>query len=126
MSGAQCKEAKNHLYAALYLRHTEEGCEESILAANAAAPEYKKAYVKQEWWSTRRKWAYYARQQSCMLLQVMATNALEAWHHSLKTHAGGKEVMETFSFSGVISHVLTIGDQWEQRALDVEELWFKA
>lgn len=33
--------------------------------------------------------------------------------------------METSSFSGVISHALTIGDQWEQRALDVEELWFK-
>lgn len=45
MSGMQCKEAKGHLYAAFYLRYTEEGCEESILAAIAAAPEPKKAYV---------------------------------------------------------------------------------
>ena len=55
----------------------------------------------------------------------MTTNAVESWHHLLKTHAGGKEIMENFSLSGVISHVLTIGDQWEQRALDVEQLWFK-
>lgn len=41
----------------------------------------------------------------------MTTNAVEAWHHLLKTHAGGKEVMETF---------WTIGDQWAQRALDTE------
>ena len=117
LARAQCKEAKSHLYAALYLRHTEAGCEESILAAIAAAPEHKQAYIKQEWWSTRKKWAYYASQHSCMLLQVMTTNAVEAWHYSLRTHAGGKELMETFSFSGVISHVLTIDDQWEQRAV---------
>lgn len=122
LAGVQCKEAKSHLYAALYLRHTEAGCEESILAAIAAASENKKAYIRQEWWSTRTKWAYYARQHSCMLLQVMTTNAVESWHHLLKTHAGGKEIMENFSLSGVISHVLTIGDQWEQRALDVEQL----
>lgn len=42
----------------------------------------------------------------------MTTNVVEAWHYSLKTYAGGKEVMKTFPFSGVISHVLTIGDQW--------------
>ncbi len=60
-----------------------------------------------------------------MLLQVMTTNAVESWHHSLKTHAGEKEIMENCSLSGVISHVLTIGDQWEQRALDVEQLWSK-
>lgn len=45
MAGAQCKEAKSHLYAALYLRHTEAGCEESILAAIATAPDHKKAYM---------------------------------------------------------------------------------
>lgn len=33
--------------------------------------------------------------------------------------------METIFFSGVISHILNIGDQWEQRALEVEQLWFK-
>ena len=55
----------------------------------------------------------------------MTTNAVEAWHHSLKTHAGGKEIMENFSLSGVINHLLTIGKHWEQLALDVEQLWFK-
>lgn len=33
---------KSHLYAALYLCHTEEGCK---LAAVAAAPEHKKAIL---------------------------------------------------------------------------------
>lgn len=56
---------------------------------------------------------------ACSYVQVMTSNAVEAWHYSLRTHAGGKELMETFSFSGVISHVLTIGDQWEQRATDL-------
>ena len=64
MAGAQCKEAKSHLYAALYLRHTEAGCEESILAAIATAPDHKKAHM------SRRKWAYYARQHSCLLLHI--------------------------------------------------------
>ena len=45
-----------------------------------------------------------------MLLQVMTTNVVEAWYHLLKTYAGGKEVIETFFFSKVISHVLNIGD----------------
>ena len=101
------------------------GMEESPLAAIAIAPDDKKASIKQEWWSTRRKWAYYARQHSFLLLQVMTTNAVEAWHHSLKTHAGGKEIMENFSLSWVINHVLTIDDHWEQLALDVDQLWFK-
>ena len=56
---------------------------------------------------------------------MLITNAVEAWHFSLKTHVGGKELIETFSFSGVISHVLTIGDQWEQQATNLEVLWFK-
>lgn len=50
----------------------------------------------------------------------MTTNAIEAWHYLLKTHAGGKEIMKIFSLSEVINHMLTIGNQWEQCALDVE------
>ena len=46
ISNIQCKEAKSHLYKTLYLRHTEEECEESILAANAAIREHQKAYIK--------------------------------------------------------------------------------
>ena len=89
------------------------------------APEHKKAYIKREWWSTRRIWAYFEQQRSCMLLQVMTTNSVEAQHHSLKIHAGGEEVMETFSFSGVTGYVLNIGDRWEQQAFEVEDVWFK-
>ncbi len=42
----------------------------------------------------------------------MTTNVIEAWHHFIKTHAGGKEIMGKFSLSGVIKHRLNIGDQW--------------
>lgn len=49
----------------------------------------------------------------------MTINIIEAWHHLLKTHTKGKEVMEIFPFS---SHVLTIDNQWEQRATNFEML----
>lgn len=65
MAGVQCKEAKSHFYIALYLHHTEAECEKSILAATATAPDHKKAYIKQEWWSIRRKWAYYGSIYTC-------------------------------------------------------------
>ena len=55
----------------------------------------------------------------------MIINVVEVWHYLLKTYTGSKEVMETFFFSGVICHILNIGNYWEQRALEAKELWFK-
>ena len=116
--GAQdCKAAYEHLYAALYFRHTRIGCEQSIEAAIQAAPERKKDYIAREWWETRQIWAYYARQHSCLLLQCMTTNAVESWHHSIKSAADGKSAMVKFSLAGCAAHVLRIGDQWEHRAV---------
>lgn len=60
-----------------------------------------------------------------LLLQVMTTNAIEAWHYLLKTHAGGKEIIKKISLSEIINHMLTIGNRWEQCVLDIEQLWFK-
>lgn len=57
-----------------------------------------------------------------MLLQIMTTNIIEFWHHSLKTYMDRKEIIENFFLSGVINYVLTIGDKWEQYALDVKQL----
>ncbi|KAL2044764.1 hypothetical protein N7G274_002539 [Stereocaulon virgatum] len=119
--GPQCKQAFQYLYSALYYRHTSMGCEQSIEAAMRAAPEHKKKYIKTEWWIIRNLWAYYARQHSCLLLQCMTTNAVESWHHSIKTHAEDKAQMTQFSLSGAASHVLMIGDDWQYRATCLPE-----
>ena len=115
LGGEGCKKSFEHLYKALYYRHSAPGCMEEINAAIAAAPDSKKEYIRREWLSTRKLWAYYARQHSCLLLQVMTTNAVESWHHSLKIHAQGKGSMLRFSLSGVAMHTLKIADQWELR-----------
>lgn len=91
LAGDRCKKSRDHLYKALYLRKTGGGCEDSITAALAAAPDQKtEDYIRREWWNSREKWANYARQHSCLLLQCMTTNAVESWHHSLKAHAEGE------------------------------------
>ena len=115
LAGDSCKKSFEHLYKALYYRFSEQGCLDEIHEAIAKAPESKKEYIRQQWLDTRRLWAYYARQHSCLLLQVPTTNSLESWHHSLKIHADGKGAMLRFSLSGVAKHVLKIGDQWELR-----------
>lgn len=60
-----------------------------------------------------------------MLLQVITTHAVKAWHYLLKTYAGSKKFIETFVFFNVISYVLFIGNEWEQRATNLEVLYFK-
>ena len=115
LGGEACKQSFEHLYKALYYRFSSNGCMQEINAALAAAPDSKKQYIRREWLSTRKLWAYYARQHSCLLLQVMTTNEVESWHHSLKIHAQGKGSMHRFSLSGVATHTLKIADQWELR-----------
>ena len=66
--GPNCKNAKKHLYDALYFRKTELGCDDSLKKALAAAPEEKRQYIDREWVQTKSKWANYARQHSCILL----------------------------------------------------------
>ena len=114
LSGNTCKQVRKHLYAALYYRLSEPGCDDSIKSALAAAPNQKtKDYIQKEWVATKRQWAYYARQHSSLLLQVPGTNPVESWHASLKKHAKGKKAVHKFSLLGCASHVLRIGDQWE-------------
>ncbi|KAL2047152.1 hypothetical protein N7G274_001171 [Stereocaulon virgatum] len=115
--GAQdCKAAYQHIYSALYFKHTKMGCEQSIEAAIQEGPPRERDYIRREWWETRQNWAYYARQHSCLLLQCMTTNAVETWHNSIKSAANGEAAMVKFSLSGCASHILRIGDQWEHRA----------
>ena len=115
LAGDICKASFEHLYKALYYRFSEQGCLDEIHAAIAKAPDSKKEYIRQWWLDTRRLWANYARQHSCLLLQITTKNPVELWHHSLKIHAQGKGAMLRFSLSEVASYTLKIADQWELR-----------
>ena len=131
LAGVACKKAKKDLYDALYFRKTEMGCDDSLKRAMKSVPMEKRQYIEREWVLTKRKWANYARQHSCLLLQCMTTNAVESWHTSLKKHADGKFSLigssrhincivgkascMTFSLIGAASHVIRVGDQWENR-----------
>ena len=124
LAGPAYAKACKHLYSALYFRKTRMGCEESIQAAIDAAPnQEKRDYIYKEWWKTRHQWAYYARQHSCLLLQVPTTNPVEGWHSSLKKHAEGKRAIRKFSLAGTATHGLRIGDQWERRAQEAAVKW---
>ena len=142
LAGDVCKIAKKHLYDALYFRKTEPGCDDSLHKALKSAFLKNRQYIQREWVLTKQKWANYARQHSCLLLQCMTTNAVESWHASIKTHADGdiifmrptrfvilismveKAHLVTFSLKGAASHVIRIGDQWENRA-GQEEISFR-
>ena len=89
LAGAACRTAKRHLYDALYFRKTKMGCDDSLKKAMRSAPEEKRQYIEREWVMTKQKWANYARQHSCLLLQCMTTNAVESWHASIKKHGDG-------------------------------------
>lgn len=49
LAGDACREARRHLYGALYYRKTSIRCEDSINSAIQAAPANKKTYLKREW-----------------------------------------------------------------------------
>lgn len=55
---------------ALKTRKTEVGCLDSIEKAIKAAPDDRKRYIEDNWLSTRKTWANYAREHSPLLLQV--------------------------------------------------------
>lgn len=103
-----------HLYKALYIRHTKPSCEDEIRTALRSTPPKKQRYIEREWWDTREKWAYYARQHSCLLLQCMSTNGVDSWYSSLKKYAEG--IQFKFSLAGTVSHVDVITQQWVTRA----------
>ena len=104
LGGERCKIAKKHLYDALYFRKTEPGCDDSLKKALKSAPMEKRQYIEREWVLTKQKWANYAHQHSCLLLQCMTTNAVESWHASIKKHADGEfETIRRASGSILIS-----------------------
>jgi hypothetical protein len=89
LEGPRNKRAMNHMIAALKYRKTGPGCEESIEAAMAAAPDQgTREYLKKEWWTTREKWANYARTHSCLLLQVCSPGTLVVIHLQIRISLG--------------------------------------
>ena len=82
-----CKNAKKHLYDALYFRKTKMKCDDSLKKTMRSIFNEKRQYIEREWMLIKQKWINYVRQHSCLLLQCMIINAVESWHASIKKHA---------------------------------------
>ena len=66
---------------ALYYRCIRLGYEESVRQAVKICPDKEKAkYIENEWLNTMYLWAYYIREHSPLLLQILTTNSVESWH----------------------------------------------
>ena len=55
LAGPACKNAKKHLYDALYCRKKEIGCDNSLKKALKLAPMGKRQYIEREWVLTKQK-----------------------------------------------------------------------
>lgn len=111
--GESYRKARGHMIAALVGRKTGPGCEISIRQAIAASPDQKtRDYIWNNWWPTRQNWAIFARQHSCLLMQVQTTNAVEAWHSALKSTGS----LTQFSLTGCVNTVAALATQYDARA----------
>ena len=138
LSESTCLAVKKHLYDAFYFRKTQMRCDDNINKALKAAPLDKRFYIEREWVATKSQWAVYARQHSCLLLQIMTTNAVELWHSSIKHHANdafhlrdlyyieasvcilismiNKAEFIKFSLNKTANHVIRVNDQRKKQA----------
>lgn len=115
LTGKENKEVTSHIIAALKVRQTEGGCIESIQQAiQAAQTEKDRKYIEREWLNTRRKWANYTRMETCQLLQITDTNAVESWHATLKRER--KKELSHWTLHGICAHVASIAREWDARA----------
>ena len=93
-----CKQIKFHLYTAFYFRKISMGCEQFIKAVIKSAFDQKfRKYIENKWWQIKKQWMYYVKQHSYFLLQIMITNIIKFWHHSIKQHAENKNAMMKFN-----------------------------
>ena len=121
-----CKQARFHLYIVFYFRKISMGCEQFIKAVIKSAFNQKfRKYIENKWWQTKKQWMYYVKQHLCFLLQIIITNIVKFWHHSIKQHAKNKNAMMKFNLRKTVFHVFAITDQWQQRANKNEKLWKK-
>jgi hypothetical protein len=71
LSGPNKKEARKHMYTAMYTRKTRIGCQDSVQQAIDSLPSEKdKAYLRNNWYNSLDSWAMCVRSHSCILLQV--------------------------------------------------------
>ena len=121
-----CKQTKFYLYTAFYFHKTSMECEKFIETVIKTAFNQKiHKYIENKWWQIKKQWMYYVKQHSCFLLQIMTTNIVKFWHHSIKQHAENKKAMMKFNLQKTVIHVFAIAEQWQQRADKAEELWKK-
>jgi hypothetical protein len=108
--------------AALCSRRTEPGARDSVEAAieYAASPE-KAKYIRSNWLANLRMWANCSREHSALLLQVLSTNPIEAFHRSLKSLAKLSKLVirPRYSLSGLIGVIAQCANQYDNRAQKV-------
>ena len=114
LSSPTCKDAMQHLRAALWNRQTRLGCQQSMEAAIAAAPANNKQYVRNEWKMTMVDWANYAHCHNSFLLQVLTTDVVESWHSSPKH--GVKITMKQWFLHGLVEHIANRAQKWAAHA----------
>jgi len=114
------------LTAALCNRRTEPGARDSVEQAirYAASPE-KARYIQVNWLANLRMWANCAREHSALLLQVLSTNANEAFHRSLKSLAKLTKltIHPKYSLSGIIGKIAECALQYDARAQKTAYDW---
>ena len=116
------------LTAALCSRRTEPGARDSVEAAvkYAASPE-KARYIQSNWLANLRMWANCSRDHSALLLQVLSTNPIEAFHRSLKSLAKLTKLVirPKYSLSGIIGIIAQCANEYDNRAQKAAYNWSK-
>jgi hypothetical protein len=112
--------------AALCNRRTRFGAIESTnQAIEFASTPDKKRYLTRDWLRTIDMWANFAREHSPLLLQVVTTNANEAYHRSLKALASITKLVirPKYSLAGIISLIDQCDKGYFARAQKGEYDW---
>ena len=121
LKSAICKSSRSHMITAMFTRKSLAGCEESVRATIAAAPDQvTRDYLSKNWLPTHMRWALYFQCHSCLLMQVQMTNAVEAWHSALKSNVTHRQKLTSFSLAGCTSTVAGLANQYEACAEKAE------
>jgi hypothetical protein len=111
--------SRGNLMAALCTRRTAIGARDSIdKAIEAAANSEKASYICDNWLKILPIWANCSREYSALLLQVLTTNANEAYYRSLKALAKITKltIRPKYSLSGIISLIIQCDSKYKSRA----------
>ena len=114
------------LTAALCNRRTEPGARESVEQAIKFASSFEKAeYIRSNWLPTLLMWANCSREHSALLLQVLTTNPIEAFHRLLKALAKITKltIRPKYSLVGIIDLIAQCAERYDARAQQAAYNW---